>query len=124
METAEDGGRETDRETDHAIDEGHMETEEDRGTETVDIVLEFVQEGGANSGQEEETEEDRGSKIVDIEPVQEGGVESGQEEDANTPQRERKRQRDVENWKRNQHKRLRNSGQTLIHMAFMFQEGR
>ena len=29
METAEDGGRETD----HAIDEGHIETEKDRGTE-------------------------------------------------------------------------------------------
>lgn len=90
METAEGGGRETGRETDHAIDEGHMETEKDRGTETADVMLEFVQEEGANSGQEEETEEDWGSETVDIEPVQEGGVESGMEEDAKTPQEEEK----------------------------------
>lgn len=113
METAEGGGRETGRETDHAIDEGHMETEKDRGTETADVMLEFVQEEGANSGQEEETEEDRGSETVDIEPVQEGGVESGMEEDAKTPQEEEK-DRDVDNWKRNRRKRLRNSGQSYI----------
>ena len=81
-------------------------------------MLEFVQDWGANSGQEEETEEDRGSETVDIEPVQKGGggggIESGMAEDAKTPQRGRKRQSDVENWNRNWRKRLRNSGQSYI----------
>lgn len=71
METAQNGGRETDRARNHAIDEGHTETEEALGSETV-IVLEVVQEGEADNGQEE---------------------------DANT-QRGRKRQRNVDNWKR------------------------
>lgn len=85
METAQDGGRETDRARDHAIDEGHTETEEALGSETV-IVLEVVQEGEADNGQEE---------------------------DANT-QRGRKRQRNVDNWKKNKRKRLRNSGQSYM----------
>ncbi|KAL2086584.1 hypothetical protein ACEWY4_017643 [Coilia grayii] len=81
MGTAQDGGRQRDR--DYAI-EGHMETEESVGSET-DIVLEVVQEGDADNGQE----------------------------DANT-QRGRKRQRNVENWKKNKRKRLRNSGQSYM----------
>lgn len=85
METAQDGGRETDRAKEHAIDEGHTETEEAIGSETV-IVLEVVQEGEA---------------------------ENGKEEDANT-QRLRKRQRNVDNEKKNKPKRLRNSGQSYM----------
>ncbi|CAM4570620.1 unnamed protein product [Leuciscus chuanchicus] len=85
METAQDGGRETDRVRDHAIDEGHTETEEALGNETV-IVLEVVQEGEADNGEEE---------------------------DANT-QRGRKRQRNIDNWKKNKRKRLRNSGQSYM----------
>lgn len=48
METAHDGGIETDRVRDHAINEGHTETEE--GSETV-IVLEVVQEGDNGQGE-------------------------------------------------------------------------
>ncbi|XP_048125447.1 uncharacterized protein LOC125311430 [Alosa alosa] len=115
MQTAPDERTFEERETDKDIEDSEKDKEtaqQDGGGER-DRARDATNEGHTEA---------EGTVIV-LEVIQEGEAENEQEEDANT-QRGRKRQRNVENWKRNKRKRLRNSGKSYVNSRGLPVQGR